>query len=81
MTIVRFYADVPKYKVYPQLFACTTPTIVPSVGTRVAFDVDLPPGLWIDADVQAPITTAKVISTLQPEPQMISLAQTAVNVL
>lgn len=51
MTTVRFYCDVPKFKLLNgmRLYACTTASSDRDTkATRIFFDVDLPPGCWLD---------------------------------
>lgn len=71
---VRFYVDIPSNGVqvtgpYPwSLYATTTPSCTRMQGyTRVAFDVDMPPGLVLPPhDVMAPEGAAQVAEGGEP---------------
>lgn len=64
MAKVRFYVDVPEYKVGApfNLMAVMNPTIksaLPGI-KRIAFDVDLPPDVWKSFDEPAQASNAHV---------------------
>ena len=63
MPKVRFYTDVPEYRMAGfHLCATTSPAGSVSSGwKRVAFDVDMPPEVWKSHDVAAPVSLAAVV--------------------
>jgi hypothetical protein len=63
MAKVRFYTDVPEYRMTGfHLYATTSPAGSVAYGwKRVAFDVDMPPEVWKSHDVAAPVSLAAVV--------------------
>jgi hypothetical protein len=69
MAKVRFYVDVPEYRMSGFcLYATTAPSGAVCAGyKRVAFDVGMPPEVWKSHDVSAPVTMVAVVEEPEAE--------------